>query len=103
MRGSASIRSYPPNVSLEIITKILADIDEFMSGIKFFKREPNYRQAVLKFFADKHFSFEKSRFCDVTPQEVEKDFRDELQNPALNPRGKDIVAAYLLGERALTR
>lgn len=100
--GSMSTKGYSLKISLEVITKILADIDEFMSGVKFFKREPNYRQAVLKFFADKHFSFEKNRFRDVPSHEVEKIFRDELKNPALNPTGKNLLVAYLYDERILT-
>lgn len=103
IQSSASMKGYSLKISLEIITNILADIDEFLSGLKFFKREPNYRQAVLKFFTDKHFSFEKNRFIDMSPQEVEKIFRDELQNPALNPTGKNLLVAYLYDERILTR
>ena len=103
IQSSASMKGYSMKISLEVITKILDDVDRFMSGIKFFKREPNYRQAVLKFFADKHFSFEKDRFRDVSPQEVEKIFRDELKNPALNPTGKNLLVAYLYAERILTR
>ena len=101
IQSSASMKGYSMKISLEVITKILDDVDRFMSGIKFFKREPNYRQAVLKFFADKHFSFEKDRFRDVSPQEVEKFFRDELKNPALNPTGKNLLVAYLYAERIL--
>lgn len=101
IQSSASMKGYSLKISLEVVTKILADVDEFMSGIKFFKRESNYRQAVLKFFADKHFSFEKDRFRDVPPQEIEKFFRDELQNPELNPTGKNLLVAYLYDERIL--
>ncbi|MBR1646998.1 MAG: glycosyltransferase family 2 protein [Selenomonadaceae bacterium] len=103
IQSSASMKGYSLKISLEVITKILVDIDEFMSGIKFFKREPNYRQAVLKFFEDKHFSFEENRFRNVPPYEVEKIFRDELQNAALNQHGKNILTAYLYDKRILTR
>lgn len=103
IQSSASMKGYSLKVSLEVITKILADIDEFMSGIKFFRREPNYHRSVLKFFADKHFSFEKDRFRDVSPQEVQKIFFDELQNPELNPTGKNLVTAYLFAEHALRK
>ena len=86
---------------LNAVTVGLQSINEFMSGLEFFKANPAARRAALKFFIDKHFDMIKNLFQGVPAYDVQKIFYDELQNPALNSGGKHLVAAYLYAERAL--
>ena len=88
---------------LGVVTTGAAIADEFMNGLEFFKSNPDVRREVLKFFIDRHFGMIKNLFQGVPIHEVQKIFYDELQNPELNPNGKNLIAAYLYAERALTR
>lgn len=93
--NSVSTKNYSPKTWLTVTTKIVADANEFMGGLKFFQSNPACRRAVLKFLTDKHFSFYKNALSGLKPHEVEKIFYDELQNPALNPTGKNLLLAHL--------
>ena len=88
---------------LKVLLKNITDIDEFASGLEFFKASPDYRCAVVKFFTDKHFEMIENLFQGLEPHEVQKIFYDELQNPELDSKGKNLITAYLYAERALTR
>ena len=88
---------------LKVLLKNISDIDELASGLEFFKASPDYQFAVVKFFIDKHFDMIENLFQGLNPHEVQKIFYDELQNPELDSKGKNLVAAYLYAERALTR
>ena len=88
---------------LSVVTIGIESIDEFMNERKFFQQNPDCRCKALKFFIDKHFDMIKYLFQDVPSHEVQKIFFDELQNPELNPDGKNLVAAYLFAERALRK
>ena len=88
---------------LNTCTNNISAIAELTSGLEFFKSNPETRRNVLKFFIDKHFDMIKNLFQGLEPHEVQKIFYDELQNPELDSKGKELVAAYLYAERALTR
>lgn len=88
---------------LGVVTQGAALIDEFTRGLEFFRRNPAVRRDALEFFIDKHFGMIKNLFQGVPAYDVQKIFYDELQNPALDSHGKNLVAAYLYAERALTR
>ena len=75
-------------------------LEEFTGG---FDLEPSLRHDVLNFYIGKHFDMIKNLFQGLEPHEVQKIFYDELQNPELDSKGKNIIAAYLYAERALTR
>ena len=104
-RHSASSRVVPSaegvKLWLNVITKNISAIGEFTSGLEFFRDNPDARRDVLKFFVDKHFGMIKNLFQGVPAHDVQKIFYDELQNPALDSHGKNLVAAYLYAERAL--
>ena len=78
-------------------------IDEFTGGLEFFKQNPVCRQDVFDHYVSVHFGIIKNLFRNRAPHEVQGFFFDELQSPELDPKGKDIVAAYLLMQRALRR
>ena len=65
--------------------------------------ESNFRHEVLNFYIDKHFDMIKNLFQGLKAYEVQKIFYEELQNPELDSKGKNFVAAYFYAERALTR
>ncbi len=88
---------------LNVITRVVSLTDEFMNGLEFFKANPDVRRDVLKFLVDKHFSFNKYLFKGLEPYEVQKNFYEELQNPELDSKGKNLVAAYFFTEQALMR
>ena len=77
-------------------------LDEFMSGLKFFRENPDVQREVLNYYVDVHFDIIRSSVHQKKPHEVQKKFFEALKNPALNQHGKDIIAAYLITERALT-
>ncbi len=87
---------------LESLSKNMHLLDEFMSGLEFFTRNPDLQRDVLRYYIDVHFGIIAELFYGLEPHEVTKIFYDELQNPALDPKGKDIVAAYLFAEFVLT-
>ena len=87
---------------LRVLTVAVQSIEEFTGRLEFFKANPDVRREVLKFFVDKHFSFQRNAFRNLPICEVEEIFRNELQNPELNPTGKNLVDAYLYAEKFLT-
>ena len=91
------------NIWLGILAKVAALIDDFMDRLEFFKANPEIRYDVLKFCNDVHFDMIKNLFQGSEPHEVQKIFYDELQNPELDSKGKNLIAAYLYAARALTR
>ena len=100
---NSTSRGFDRRTWLVTTTKLISLINEFISGLEFFKANPDVRCAVLKFFIDKHFSFMENAFKSFKAHELQKIFYDELQNPALNADGKNLIAAYLYSERFLTR
>lgn len=88
---------------LDVLTKNISILSEFTDTLEIFQADAVFRREVLKFYIDKHFAMIKELFKGLKPHEVEEIFFDELQNPALNSTGKNLVAAYLYAERALTR
>ena len=78
-------------------------IDEFTGGLDFFKQNPDCRQDVFDYYVGVNFNILKDLFVGCAPHEVAGFFFDELQSPELDPKGKDIVAAYLFTQRALRR
>ena len=66
-----------------------------MSRLEFFKANPEIRHEVLEFLITKHFLFNEYIFKDLPQHEVQKNFYDELQNPELDSKGKNLIAAYL--------
>jgi len=76
-------------------------IDEFMGGLEFFKQNPDCRRDVFDYYVGVNFNILKDLFIGCAPHEVAGFFFDELQNPELDPKGKDIIAAYLFTQRAL--
>ena len=84
---------------LDILFRNIADIDAFMGKLKFFAQNPDVRRDVLNYYIGVHFGIIKNLFTSKQPHEVPQIFYDELQNPALNQHGKDLVAAYLFAER----
>jgi len=103
--GSKKILSSREGVRmwLGVVTVVLQLINEFTGRLDFFRDNPDIRHAALKFFVDKHFDMIKNLFQGVPAYDVQKIFYDELQNPAFDSHGKNLVAAYLYAERALTR
>ena len=84
-RNSLSKKFINPNEGakffLNIITRVISLTDEFMSR--------------LEFLITKHFLFNEYIFKDLPQHEVQKNFYDELQNPELDSKGKNLIAAYL--------
>ena len=74
-------------------------LDECMSELEFFRANPDVRFDVLKFYIDMHFKMILRLLRNAKPHEMQKIFFEELQNPALNPNVKNLVAAYLYAER----
>lgn len=96
---------YSPNDGLRPWLKILflnmRILYEFMGELEFFKANPEYRYDVFKHYIDVHRNIIKDLFSGFPIHEVHKIFFDELQNPELDFKGKDIVAAYFYAEHAL--
>ena len=87
-------------VWLNILTKNISMLDEFMGGLEI---NPDLRCDSLHYYIGLHFGMIENLFKNVKPQDVQRIFFEELKNPELNQSGKNIVAAYLYAERALTR
>jgi len=87
---------------LSSVTEGVRRIFDFLNTREDFRRDSQLQYLAAKFLVPTYFSFIKTLFTTKQPHEVPKIFYDELQNPALDPKGKDIVAAYLFAERALT-
>ncbi|MBQ7453461.1 MAG: glycosyltransferase [Selenomonadaceae bacterium] len=88
---------------LSSITEGVSLIYKFLNERENFRRDSELQYLVAKFLVPTYFTFIKNFFAINQPHEVLKIFFDELQNPALDQRGKDIVAAYLFAERALKK
>ena len=88
---------------LKILTVKVSAVDEFICGLKFFKANPDCRQDVLKFCMSIDLQLLKDFFGSMPPNKLQEIFLDELQNPALNPRGKNILTAHLCAEKFSTR
>ena len=86
---------------MKIFITQLAVLDEFMSGLEFFVANPAARRGVLKFCAEHNFKIIKNFLKKFPSHEVQKIFFDELENPELNPTGKNILTAYLCTEKFL--
>ena len=101
--GSKKIVSSKEGVKLwlSVVIKGIDLINEFAGEQNFFKQNPDFRRAVLKFFIDKHFEMIKNLFQGLEPHEVQKIFYDKLNNPELDLKGKNLIAAYFYTERAL--
>ena len=80
---------------LKILSANVLILDEFMSRLNFFQINPGCRYEVLKFCTDVHFNMIRNLFQGLEPHDVWKIFYDELQNPELDSKGKNLVAAYL--------
>ena len=85
---------------LKIFLTNMIILEDFVRELKL---ESSFRHDVLNFYTDKHFDMIKNLFQGLEPHEVQKIFYDELQNPELDSKGKNIIAAYLYTERSLTR
>ena len=88
---------------LKILTVKAAAVDEFICGLEFFKANPACRQDVLKFCISVELRLLKDFFGRMPPHKVQEIFLDALQNPALNPRGKNIFTAHLCAEKFSAR
>ena len=88
------------NVWLKVLLTNISILWEFTSQ---FNLDSAFRHKVLNFYIDKHFGMIKNLFKSLEPYEVQKIFYDELQNPELDSKGKNLVAAYLYAQRALMR
>ena len=87
---------------LRSITDGLSLIADFMDEHRL-SRQPDVKYLAADFLVPTYFSFIKNLFQGLKPHEVEKIFFDELQNPALNPTGKNIFVAHMCAERTLNR
>ena len=101
-RETSNAQDYELKTWLIVLTKVARILDDFMGGQDFFIRNDNLRYAVLKFVADKSFSWIRT-LSEGKPQEVCKFFYNALQNPKPDVRGKDIIAAYLYTERVMNQ
>ena len=88
---------------LSSITEGMNRIFDFMNDLEIFRGNNELHALTAKFLVDNYFSFIKNLFTTKKPNEVPKIFYDELQNPALDGNGKNLLVAYLLAERALRR
>ncbi len=85
---------------LKILLANVAILNEFMRGIDL---KSEICRDVFKFCIEIHFDMIKNLFQGLEPHEVQEIFYDELQNPELNPIGKNLVAAYLYATQALNK
>ena len=88
---------------LNALTKNISALDDFTVRLEFFRNNPDVRRAVMKHYIDVHFGMIKNLFQGLQAHEVQKIFYDELQNPALDAKGKNLVAAYLYAERFVAK
>lgn len=88
---------------LKIFFTQLAVLYEFMSGLEFFGANPAACREVLKFCTAHNFHIIKNLFVNNPPHEIQKIFFDELENPEVNPLGKNILTAYLCTEKFLAQ
>ena len=88
---------------LSSITEGVSLIYKFMNELKSFRENSELDYLTSKFLVNTYFGFIKNLFQGLKPHEVQKIFYEELQNPALDSKVKNLIAAYLYAERALTR
>ncbi len=88
---------------LKVFCTNMRIIDEFTSKFDFFNQNPACRQDVFNHYVDVHFDILNDLFIGCAPHEVTEIFFDELQNPALDSGGKNLIAASLFTQRALRR
>jgi len=88
------------NVWLKILLTNMNILEEFTRKLEL---NSDFRHEVLNFYIDKHFNMIKNLFRGLKSHEVQKIFYDELQNFQHDSNGKNLVAAYLYAQRALTR
>ena len=81
----------------------LSSISEGIARIEKFFDDRELFWLAEKFLIPAYFDMIRNLFTTVKPYEVPQIFLDELQNPALDSHGRDLVAAYLFAERALKR
>ena len=103
LETSTSRRTYEVRVALEVMTKIIAEVDKFMGKLKFFKANPSSRSNVVEYFLIRHLPLVKNFSQNIPPHELQEILFNEWQNPKLDSRGKNLIVAYLLTERTLTR
>ncbi|MBR2775398.1 MAG: glycosyltransferase family 2 protein [Selenomonadaceae bacterium] len=103
LESSTSKQSYEVRIALEVMTKVVAEVDKFMSKLTFFKDNQSSRSQVVEYFLRTHFPVAKNFSQNISPHELQKILFDEWQNPKLDSRGKNLVVAYLLTEKTLTR
>lgn len=103
LESSTSRQTYEVRIALEVMTKIVAEVDKFMSKLTFFKDNQSFRSQVVEYFLITHFPVVKNFSQNISPHELQKVLFDEWQNPKLDSRGKNLVVAYLLTEKTLTR
>ena len=83
---------------LNALTKNISELDNFTGKLESIIN-PDIHRAILRHYIVVHFNMIKNLFQGLQPHEVQKIFYDELQNPALDATGKNLVAAYLYAER----
>ena len=88
---------------LNLFLTNMSILDKFMSGLEFFRANPDVQRDVLNHYIGVHFEMISATFYGLKPHEVQKNFFEALQNPALNQHGKNLVAAYFCAEKVLTR
>ena len=81
----------------------LAVLEEFMSGLEFFRANPARYRDVIKFCVESlNFPLIKNFPKNKPPYEIQKIFFDVLENSNLNSTGKNILTAYLCTEKFLS-
>lgn len=86
---------------LSSITEGMSRIYKFMSELETFDSELEYLTA--HFLINNYFGFIRNLFRGLKPYEVQKIFYEELCNPELDSKGKNLIAAYFYSQRALMR
>ena len=87
---------------LNILLKQTSALHDFMEEQAFFKANPAWLYKVLDFCIKGNFKI--MYFQDgIEPHDLFRSLFEELQNPAHNQKGKNIVSAYLYVQRFLTR
>ena len=90
-------------VWLDIITRNISDLAKFVDTLEVCQQDLEFRRRVLAAFIDRHFTLMQQFFSKSSKHRAMKIFFDELQNPALNQHGKNIITAHFFAEQALTR
>ena len=88
---------------LGILLECLGDIAEFMSRLEFFRADPVLRREIFKSWIEYDYTLTRNISETVAAHDLQKALFNELQNPELNPTGKNIFTAYLCTEKFLAR